>query len=132
MTVDDLKKELKLTDAQRDTRIEETVLHDLAAFFENSDDYVERLGLRPGQQTDVKDKVIARGNEAGVKLALKYWRERNPYEATYRALLVILLSLKKGTVAVSVGKYLSSKGKLEYVISNVQHVHCGYCMNACT
>ena len=57
-------------------------------------------------------KESVKGCQAGMKIALKYWRNRNPVEATFRALLLILLSLLKGDVAVRVCKYLSDKCEL--------------------
>ena len=70
------------------------------------------LGLSPGQQTDVieeKARTALNRTQAGIKLALKYWLERVLAEGTFRALLVILLSLDKGDVAIKVAQYLSTK-----------------------
>ena len=96
-----------------DSTIEEVDLPDLAGCFDNTDDYVERLGLSPAQQTDVnevKAKTVLNRTQAGMKLALKYWVQRLRDSATYRVLLAILLSLiDKGDVAVRVCKYLSDK-----------------------
>ena len=109
LSIEDLKQEMKVTDEQLDSRVEEADLPDLAACFDNTDDYVEKLGLTPGQQSDVK---TARGTQAGMKIVLQCWRRRNPIDATFRALLLILLSLLKGDVAVQVCKYLSKKGDI--------------------
>ena len=89
--------------------MQETDLPELAACFDNTDDYVEKLELTPGQQTDVRTQAFVNGTQAGMKVALKYWRSRQPVEATFRALLLILLSLLKGDIAVRVCKYLSDK-----------------------
>ena len=62
--------------------------------------------------SEVKAKTLLNRTQAGMKVALKYWRNRNPVEATFRALLLILLSLLKGDVAVRVCKYLSDKCEL--------------------
>ena len=99
---------------QLDGRVEEVDLPELAACFDNTEDYVEKLQLTPGQQTDVsevKAKTLLNRTQAGMKVALKYWRNRNPVEATFRTLLLILLSLLKGDVAVRVCKYLANKCK---------------------
>ncbi len=37
---------------------------------------------------------------------LKYWRQENPYKATFRALIKILLEMKKGNVTVEVCRTL--------------------------
>ena len=111
MTISQLKKELRVTDEQLNLELVEADLPDIAALFDNTHEYVEKLGLTQGQQTDVKEKTFVHDTQTGMKLALKYWSRRNPYEATYKALLLILLSLKKGTIIVSVCEYLSSKSK---------------------
>ena len=70
--------------------------------------------LTPEQRTDVteaKSKVSSNDTQTGMKIALKYWRSRNPVEATFRALLLILLSLLKGDIALKVCKYMSDKCK---------------------
>ena len=97
--------------------MEEADLPELAACFDNTEDYVEKLRLTPGQQTDVsevKAKTLLNRTQAGMKVALKYWRNRNPVEATFKTLLLILLSLLKGDVAVRVCKYLANR--CEYLL----------------
>ena len=114
LSIKSLKKETKITDEQLDTRIEETDLPELAACFDNTDDYVEKLGLTPGQQTDVHDartKAPSDGTKAGMKVALKYWRNKNPLLATFRSLLLIILPLLKGDVVLRVCNFVLSKCK---------------------
>ena len=103
-----------MSDHQLDGRVEEADLPELAAFFDNTEDYVEKLQLTPGQQTYVRTQAFVNGIQAGMKVALKYWRNRNPVEATFRVLLLIILSLLKGDVAIRVFKYLADK--CEYVL----------------
>ena len=112
LSIDLLKRETQITDEWLDQRLEEADLPEVAACFDNTEDYVEKLGLTPGQQTDVRTQTLLNSTQAGMKEALKYWRNRNPLEATFRALLLILLSLLKGDVAVRVCKYLSDKCEL--------------------
>ena len=113
LSIEDLREETKVTDEQLDTAVGEADLPELAACFDNTEDYVEKLQLSPGQQTDVlRTQTSLNSTQAGMKVALKYWRNRNPVEATFRALLLILLSLLKGGIAVQVCKYLSEKCKL--------------------
>ncbi|XP_064391355.1 NACHT, LRR and PYD domains-containing protein 3-like [Halichondria panicea] len=103
---------MKLTDEQLNTAIKEPDLPELAACFDNTDDYLEKLELSPGQKTDVsevKAKTRLNRTQAGIKLALEYWQNKNQLQATFQALLLIILSLLKGDVAVQVCKYLSDK-----------------------
>ena len=109
MSIDLLKGETNITDDQLDQRLEEADLPEVAACFDNPEYYVQILGLTPGQQTDVRKQAFVSGTQAGMTVALTYWRNRNPLVATFRALLLILLSLVKGNVAVQVCKYLSDK-----------------------
>ena len=104
------KEQLTVTDEQLDTEVEEADLPELATFFDNTEDYAEKLGLSPGQQTDVKTQAFVNGTHTGMKLALKYWRNKNLAEATFRTLLVIIMSLYKGDVAMKVFRYLCDKG----------------------
>ncbi len=103
---------MKLTDEQLNTVIKEPDLPELAACFDNTDDYLEKLELSPGQKTDVsevKAKTRLNRTQAGMKLALEYWQNKNQLQATFQALLLIILSLLKGDVAIQVCKYLSDK-----------------------
>ena len=130
LSIDLLKRETQITDEWLDQRLEEADLPEVAACFDKAEDYVEKLGLTPGQQTDVsevKAKTLLNRTQAGMKVALKYWRNRNPVEATFRALLLILLSLLKGDVAVRVCKYLSDKCELIFSLmgcSAIVNVQC--------
>ena len=77
---------------------------------------MEKLQLTYGQQTDVRAQAFVNGTHAGVKVALKYWRNRNMVAATFRAVLLILLSLAKGDVALQVCKYLSHRCKQHFIL----------------
>ena len=111
LSAEAILKGLNVTEDQLETHVEEADLPELAACFDNTEDYVEKLELSPGQQTDVRTQTFVNGTHTGMKLALKYWRSRNPLVATFRVLLLIILSLLKGDVAVRVCKYLSDKCK---------------------
>ena len=119
LSIEHLKKEVEVTDDQLDLRVEEADLPEVAAYFDNTNDYVDKLGLTAGEQTDVRTQSFVNGTQAGMKVALKHWRNSNPINSTFRALLLILLSLLKGDIAVRVCKYLSDKGD-----------NCG-CMRSC-
>ncbi len=55
LTVEELKRGMELTDQQLDTQVEERDLPEVSACFDNTDDYLEKLELSPGQQTDVSE-----------------------------------------------------------------------------
>ena len=104
LSINDLIRVGRVLDSQLDENIQEPDLYWLAAYFDNTEDYVEKLGLSPGQQTDVRKQTFVNGTQVGMDVALKYWRSRNPLGATFRALLLILLSLGKADVAIQVCK----------------------------
>ena len=109
LSIDDIKRETNVTDDQLDQRLEGADLPKVAACFDNPEYYVQILGLTPGQQNDVRSRAHVSGTQVGMMIALTYWRNQNPVVATFKTLLLILLSLRKGDVAVRVCKYLSDK-----------------------
>ena len=104
LSIDDLKRVEGVTDFQLYEKLEEPDLFQLGACFDNADDYVEMLGLSPEQQADVRTQAYVNGTQPGVSLALRYWRNINPVGATFRTLLLILLSRGKINVATRVCK----------------------------
>ncbi len=108
VTIDKLKKHNKVTDSQLDTTISDSHIRSISEYFENVEDYVTLFGLKPGQQTDVKDLARSRSTQTAVSKMLKLWRERKERNAkpTYRALIKILLLVKKGDIADKLCKIL--------------------------
>ncbi len=78
----------------------------LASCFDNVENYLDQLGLTPSQQTDIHDLAVRQDIQTAMAKALKLWRAPNPFVATFRALLIILLDLKKGDVAVRVCQHI--------------------------
>ena len=129
LSVEDFKKKTKLTDEQLDTAVEEADLPELAACFDNIDLYIGKLQLTPGEQTHVRNQAFVNGTQAGMILALNYWRSRHLAEATFRTLLVITISLGKGEVAKNVCSHLSNKCKL-HVCYKAWHKLCHFMLYA--
>ena len=65
------------------------------------------MNLTPGQQTDVKDLAYRQSTMVAIAEALKLWRQPNPFAATFKTLLEIILSLRRGDVAVRICKYVT-------------------------
>ncbi len=104
---------MNISDEKLDLEIEESDLFEIAAFFDNTEDYLEVLGLSPSQQSDVQqEKLRTKTTQASMKFALKIWMNRNPFGETFRSLLTLILPLKKVTVAVDICKWLLQKGML--------------------
>ena len=109
MTIEELKDHTRVTDSQLNSQIQERDLLKLSSHFDNVESYLVHLGLTPNQRTDIKDLALRRGTQIAMSEALRLWREPNPFTATYRALVEVLLDLGKGEVAVEVCAYLTSK-----------------------
>ncbi len=89
-----------MTDLQLGTKIEDKCIYSISEYFENVEDYVVLLELKPSQETDVKDLAYrSKSTKTAMIRALKFWKEPNPYAATYRALVEILLDANKGDIA---------------------------------
>ena len=100
VTIEELKKHTKVTNSQLDTKIEDECIYSISEYFDNVDEYVIRLKLNPGQERDVKDLCHrSESTKTAMIKALKLWREPHPYDATYRALVKILLDANKGNIA---------------------------------
>ncbi len=107
VTIDNLMRKTGVTNIQLNAPLKELDLHKVAACFDNVENYIHNLGLLPGQQTDVKDLAHRSGTQIAMMKALKLWGQPNPIAATYRALLNIVLDLRRGDVALCVCKCLS-------------------------
>ena len=106
LTIEDLKRRTGINDAQLDTLITEDDINVLANLFDNVRSYLDMLQLKPAQQTDIMDLANWGGTRTAMAQALKLWCEPNPFAATFRALLEILLDLRRGIVAVRVCQYI--------------------------
>ena len=81
ISIEQLKQHTKVTDSQLDTAIEESHICSISEHSDNVDDYVLLFGLKPGQQTDVKDLAIRKTTQTAINEMLKLWRRPNPISA---------------------------------------------------
>ena len=111
LTIEVLQENHSLTDDQLDRKIGEQELFHIANLFGSWSQYVETpgLGLSRGEKAQIAQDPTLVTNTLRTKEALKIWRSANPYTATFRNLLRILLSLNtQGDVAQDVCKYLTN------------------------
>ena len=111
LTIEVLQENHSLTDDQLDRKIGERELFHIANLFGSWSQYVETpgLGLLRGEKAQIAEDPALISNTLKMKEALKIWRSLNPYTATFRNLLSILLSLNtQGDVAQDVCKYLTN------------------------
>ena len=96
---------------QLDCEIEDEDVTYLAGHFGNVELYPRVLKLTDAEQADVKKMVHEHGNQIAMAECLSLWRRHNPSTATLRALLDILLRLRKEEVATKVHNYYHPKHK---------------------
>ena len=94
-------------DTQLDTEVIDNDLHNLAGYFDNYNNYLDKLKLTRPECEDVKSIEYRQGHQSAMREALRLWRTPNPSAATFRALLDIALSLGKQHVAEDICKYVS-------------------------
>ena len=108
LTIEKLQAHTGLTEADLDRKIDSDNIELIACFFDNVENYIGALGLSEGQKTDIIDLSRRRNTKVAMAEALKLWREPNPFAATFRVLIKILLNLERGDVAAKIAEYLSS------------------------
>ena len=110
LTVEDLRKKCNVTDDQLNKDIDLQDIGGLAQCFDNVDDYLQVLGLAPGEQTDIQQIAHHKGTLPGMREALKRMIKKNPFR-TFRELVEIALKQDDGMTAKNICCYVSEKGK---------------------
>ena len=110
LTLESLLKKNNLSEAQVNVKIEDHDLIGLAEQFDGVEDYIdhEQFGLKPAQKVDVRE-LKSRSCSEAVKLLLRYWKQKNPHQATFKVLLKILLERSKTKVALDVCGYVKTR-----------------------
>ena len=106
LTIEDLLKEVEISESMLAVMLREEDIYELAGCFDCVDSYLSKLGLTAGQQTQVEELALRRDIQTAMMKALQFWCQPNPFRATYKALLEILLSLKRGDVAKRICQYI--------------------------
>ncbi|XP_064392120.1 uncharacterized protein LOC135339784 [Halichondria panicea] len=92
-----------LTTAQVNREVQQEDVSYLAPCFDNVELYVDAMKLTPGEQSDVQ---LKKSNHLAMIECLKIWRGKQRSQATFRALLEMLVKLRKGEIADLVCQYL--------------------------
>ena len=99
-----------VTDEQLDLGIEQDDLAAVAMHFDDVELYLNPLKLNGNEQADVRTSAhVSRSNEVAVINCLSIWRGHKPSKATFRALISILLHLRKEEIATKICQYLMKK-----------------------
>ncbi len=75
-------------------------------YFDNVEFYVDAMNLTTSEQSDVRLKRIESNHLAMIK-CLNIWKSKKLSQATFRALLEMLVKLKKQAIADEVCQYLN-------------------------
>ena len=106
VALQELMRRYKLTDEQLNREIVDSDTPVMALNFDDVEMYSTAMGLAIAKQADVKE---SRGNQAAMMKCLQVWKERDPFQATYRALLDIALRLGKGETADKICQQLTQR-----------------------
>ncbi len=104
-----LMDKCQLTTLQINREIQREDIPYLAVHFDNVDFYIYVMGLSPGEQSDVRLKEM-RSNHLAMIECLIIWKRRELSQATFRALLEMLVKLGKEEIAEQICHYLSVSG----------------------
>ncbi|XP_064385250.1 uncharacterized protein LOC135334123 isoform X3 [Halichondria panicea] len=107
VTLQELVEQYNLTDEQLNSEIEVPDTPELALCFDDVELYSSAMGLAIAEQADVNQ---SRGTQAAMMKCLQIWKQHNPSQATYRALLDIALRLGKGDTAHQICQQLTQRG----------------------
>ncbi len=105
VTLQEIIKRYSLTDEQLDSEIDEITF--LAEYFDGVKIYSNAMGLTRAEQADVNELFHKRGTQVAMTECLTVWKQHNPYAVTYRALLELLLRLRKERIADEICQHLT-------------------------
>ena len=123
LTIEQLNEKCNLTDEQLKREIRHDELLNIAELFDGWSKYVDTpgLGLTRGEQAQIRDNPSLDTNAMRMKEALRIWKSKNPFAATFLSLLNILLELKtQGDLAREICEHLKTGGRwcfLEFLIN---------------
>ena len=100
-------KQYCLTDEQLNSKIKHSNFPFLAKYFDGVTIYSNALGLTTAEQTDVNVLYQREGTQVAMIKCLSCWNQNNPYAATYKALLNLLLKLRKERIADEICQHLT-------------------------
>ena len=96
-----------LTDKQLNSEIGDSDIPYLAEYFDGVKIYASAMGLTPAQQADVNRLYCNEGTQVAMTECLILWKRHDPFAATYKALLELLLGLRKDEIADNICQHLS-------------------------
>ncbi len=119
ITLQELIKHYSLTDKQLNSEIEDFDTAKLASCFDDVELYSIAMGLAIAEQDDLNH---SEGTQTAMMKCLQIWKAHNPSQATYKALLDIVLRLGKGDTAHQICQQLTPR-KYVIIVTHVRVPH---------
>ena len=89
---------------QLDREIPDNEVPVIAAYFDGVELYSQAMGLSPAEQADVRNTYDFL---KAMRMCLSIWKRLHGFNATFRALLELLLRLNRMNVAAEICQYLA-------------------------
>ncbi len=109
VALQELMGRYNLTNEQLNREISNPNFSYLAIYFDDVEIYSNAMGLASAEQADVKRLYHSEGSQAAMLKCLKIWKQHNSSQASYRALLDIILRLGKGDTADKICQQLTQR-----------------------
>ena len=107
VTLQDLVSRYSLTDEQLNSEIGDSDIPYLAEYFNGVKIYSSAMGLTPAQQADVNRLYCYEGTQVAMTECLILWKRHDPFAGTHKALLELLLGLRKDNIADDICQHLT-------------------------
>ncbi len=98
------------TDEQLNSEIEYSDFPYLVEYFDGVTIYSSAMGLTLAEQADLNALYHARGTQVAMTECLTFWKRHDTSVATYKALLEMLLGLRKEETAHQICQHLTQCG----------------------
>ncbi len=129
VTLQDLVSRYSLTDQQLDSEIVDSDIPYMTEYFDGVKIYSRAMGLTPAEQADVNKLYCYEGTQVAMTECLILWKRHDPSGATYKALLELLLRLRKDKIADDICQHLTQCEYSRIRIYNVLHTHFRVCVD---
>ncbi len=90
-----------------DREIPDNEIPVIAAYFDSVNLYSQAMSLSPADQTTVRTTLVQCDAQTAMAYCLSIWKSHYSFNATFRALLELLLRLNRVEVAARVCQYLA-------------------------
>ncbi len=115
----------RLTDKQLNSEIKKSDTHVIAHYFDNVELYSSAMELTTAEEANARR---VDGNQTAIMKCLQIWKQHNPSQATYRALLDIALRLGNRDTAHQICQQFTRR-KYIYIPACIYVIPCQVTIN---